>query len=60
MAFYVNLQANAETIKNEVLTYLLDCQQQGLKVAAYGAAAKGNTFLNFAGIKSDLNSIRRR
>lgn len=56
MAFYVQLQANAEKVKNDVLAYLIECKKNGLKVAAYGAAAKGNTLFNFAGIKSDLVS----
>ena len=41
-------------IKRELLLFLLDCQAQGRKVAAYGAAAKGNTLLNFAGVRADL------
>ena len=34
--------------------FLLQAQAQGQKVAAYGAAAKGNTLLNFAGVRADL------
>lgn len=52
--FYRGFQARAEKIKNDFLAYLIHCRQEGLSVAAYGAAAKGNTLLNFAGIKSDL------
>lgn len=52
--FYLNFQAQAIQAKNALLAYLLACQEQGLCVAAYGAAAKGNTFLNFAGIRGDL------
>lgn len=55
--FYLNFQAQALTAKNALLRYLLSCQEQGISVAAYGAAAKGNTFLNFAGIRSDLLSF---
>jgi predicted TPR repeat methyltransferase len=53
-AFYAGLQAAAEDIKNALLRFLLDAQRDGLKVAAYGAAAKGNTLLNFAGVRPDL------
>lgn len=53
-AFYHGFQARAEQIKNEFLTFLLETKCAGLSVTAYGAAAKGNTLLNFAGIKSDL------
>jgi len=52
--FYAGLQAAAEGIKNALLRFLLDAQRDGLKVAAYGAAAKGNTLLNFAGVRPDL------
>jgi len=40
-----------------LLAYLLDAKREGRTVAAYGAAAKGNTFLNFAGIRSDMVSF---
>ena len=53
-AFYAGLQAAAEDIKNGLLRFLLDAKRGGLKVAAYGAAAKGNTLLNFAGVRPDL------
>ena len=53
-AFYAGLQQAAERIKNALLRFLLDAQRDGLKVAAYGAAAKGNTLLNFAGVRPDL------
>jgi 2-polyprenyl-3-methyl-5-hydroxy-6-metoxy-1,4-benzoquinol methylase len=53
-AFYAGVQAAAEDIKNALLRFLLDAQRDGLKVAAYGAAAKGNTLLNFAGVRPDL------
>jgi hypothetical protein len=52
--FYAGLQSAAEGIKNALLRFLLDAQLDGLKVAAYGAAAKGNTLLNFAGVRPDL------
>ncbi|MGE4125613.1 MAG: methyltransferase domain-containing protein [Pusillimonas sp.] len=52
--FYSDLQAQALRIKRELLTFLLQCQAQGITVGAYGAAAKGNTLLNFAGVRPDL------
>jgi SAM-dependent methyltransferase len=51
---YRNFQAKAECIKLELLTFLIQARRQRKKVAAYGAAAKGNTLLNFCGIKNDL------
>jgi len=53
-AFYEGFQAAAERVRNDFVEYLIDCRRKGLKVAAYGAAAKGNTLLNFGGIKPDL------
>lgn len=51
---YLNFQHHADKIKNDLLTFLIDQKREGKLVAAYGAAAKGNTLLNYAGIKPDL------
>lgn len=53
-AIYEGFQLRANAVKNGLLRFLLDCARDGKSVAAYGAAAKGNTMLNFAGIKPDL------
>ena len=53
-AFYGDLQARAEQVKDDLLRFLIECKRLGLKVGAYGAAAKGNTLLNFAGVRPDL------
>lgn len=52
--YYTGFQSKAETIKSDLWMFLLDQKKKGKKVAAYGAAAKGNTLLNYCGIKSDL------
>jgi hypothetical protein len=52
--FYTGFQREAERVRNDFVSYLIDCNRRGLKVAAYGAAAKGNTLLNFGGVKADL------
>jgi hypothetical protein len=44
----------AEAIKDELLLFLIEQKRLGKRVAAYGAAAKGNTLLNYAGIRADL------
>jgi len=49
-----SLQEGAVTAKHNLLTFLLDSKRLGKTVIGLGAAAKGNTFLNFAGITSDL------
>jgi SAM-dependent methyltransferase len=54
---YRGFQSKAIKVKNDFLTFLLEAQKQGKKVAAYGAAAKGNTLLNYCGIRSDLISF---
>jgi SAM-dependent methyltransferase len=54
LAHYRGFQARVERLKDEFLSYLLTAKAQGLKVAGYGAAAKGNTLLNFAGVRGDL------
>lgn len=51
--FYANFQLKAEKVKNDLLQNLLTLKSQGKKIAAYGAAAKGNTLLNYCGIKAD-------
>jgi len=51
---YSGFQARAEKVKDDLLAFLIDAKCQGLNVAAYGAAAKGNTLLNFAGVRPDL------
>lgn len=53
-AFYEGFQSIADGIKNELLDFLIEKKKEGKKVAAYGAAAKGNTLLNYAGVKPDL------
>ena len=54
---YSNFQAKANQVKNDFLLFLLQAKKENKKVAAYGAAAKGNTLLNYCGIKSDLISF---
>jgi SAM-dependent methyltransferase len=51
---YRNFQQRVDEAKNGLLRFLLDCKDAGTQVGAYGAAAKGNTFLNYAGVKPDL------
>lgn len=51
---YKEFQARAEKVRNALTSFLIDQKNAGSSVAAYGAAAKGNTILNYAGIKTDL------
>lgn len=52
--FYTGFQARADRVKNDFIAFLVEAKRAGRKVAAYGAAAKGNTLLNYAGIRPDL------
>jgi SAM-dependent methyltransferase len=51
---YQHFQAKANRVKDDLLAFLVEQKRAGKKVAAYGAAAKGNTLLNYAGVKPDL------
>ncbi|MCI5192035.1 MAG: class I SAM-dependent methyltransferase [Candidatus Electrothrix sp. AU1_5] len=54
LAAYQGVQARANRVKNDLLAFLIEQKSAGKKVAAYGAAAKGNTLLNYAGVRPDL------
>jgi len=54
LAPYVEFQPRADRIKNDLLEFLIQQKKAGKTIAAYGAAAKGNTLLNYAGVKPDL------
>ncbi len=56
-AYYADFQARADKVKNDFLSFLLQAKRDGMRVAAYGAAAKGNTLLNYAGVRPDLVSF---
>jgi hypothetical protein len=51
---YAAFQARADRIKDDLLAFLIDQKRAGKRIVAYGAAAKGNTLLNYAGVKPDL------
>jgi SAM-dependent methyltransferase len=55
--YYAGFQAVTDALKDEFVRFLVDAKRQGETVAAYGAAAKGNTLLNYAGIRPDLISF---
>jgi 2-polyprenyl-3-methyl-5-hydroxy-6-metoxy-1,4-benzoquinol methylase len=52
--YYATLAPAAEGIKHQLLRFLLQAKADGKRVVGYGAAAKGNTLLNYAGVKPDL------
>ncbi len=55
--YYTGFQAKTDQVKNDFLAFLLEAKRQGKTVVAYGAAAKGNTLMNYVGIRPDLISF---
>jgi SAM-dependent methyltransferase len=51
---YLQLRARTEATRHELLRFLLQCRAEGKRVVGYGAPGKGNTLLNYCGIRSDL------
>ena len=51
---YSDMQQRAEEAKFNLLRFILEAKRNGEKIAAYGAAAKGNTLLNYSGIRADM------
>lgn len=51
---YQTFQSRADRVKDDLLLFLIEQKRAGKRVAGYGAAAKGCTLLNYAGIKPDL------
>jgi len=54
--YYTGFQKKSNKVKNDFLLFLIEANRAGKTVAGYGAAAKGNTLLNYAGIRPDLLS----
>ncbi len=52
--YYRDFQTKIDNVKNDLMKFLFENQKNNKKVVAYGAAAKGNTLLNYCGIKKDL------
>ena len=53
-AFYAGFQAKADRVKDDLVAFLIESKNAGKSVVGYGAAAKGNTLINYAGIRTDL------
>lgn len=52
--FYSGFQDTVAKVKIDFLNFLIQAKKNGKKTIAYGAAAKGNTMMNFAGVGNDL------
>lgn len=53
-AYYARFQEKADKVKDDFVSFLLEARGTGKRLIAYGAAAKGNTLLNYAGVRPDL------
>ena len=51
---YLDLEPRAQQVRQDLLRFLLDAKAAGRRVVGYGAPGKGNTLLNYCGIRSDL------
>jgi len=51
---YQGFAGRVERVKRDLLTFLIDARDRSLRVAGYGAPGKGNTLLNYCGIRTDL------
>ena len=54
VATYTSFRSQVEKAKRELLSFIIQAKEEGKTIAAYGAAAKGNTLLNYCGIRSDF------
>ncbi|WP_306364950.1 class I SAM-dependent methyltransferase [Nocardia sp. CC227C] len=54
VAGYLDLRPRTERVRQDLLRFLLDCRAAGKRVVGYGAPGKGNTLLNYCGIRTDL------
>jgi SAM-dependent methyltransferase len=51
---YVGYSRRVEADKRQILSFLIGLKQQGLRIVGYGAPAKGNTLLNYCGLRQDF------
>jgi hypothetical protein len=53
-AYYAGFQEKADRVKDDLSCFLIEAKRKGQRVAGYGAAAKGNTLINYTGVRPDL------
>ncbi len=54
MEFYKNFEEKVQNTKRKILEFLIKAKQEGKKIVGYGAPGKGNTLLNYCGIRTDF------
>ena len=52
--YYSRFSAKVHRTKRQLLSFLIQCKEQGAKICGYGAPGKGNTLLNYCGIGTDF------
>ena len=52
--FYLLFQEKVKSVKRDVLKFLIGAKESGKTVVGYGAPAKGNTLLNYCGVRTDF------
>jgi len=53
-AYYEGFQQRADDVRDGLMSFLIEARRAGKRTGAYGAAAKGNTLLNYAGVRAGL------
>jgi SAM-dependent methyltransferase len=51
---YLGFQEKVKAIKKDILKFLIQAKEEGKRIVGYGAPAKGNTLLNYCGIRTDF------
>ncbi len=54
IGYYSRFAAQVYRTKRQLLSFLIECKEQGAKICGYGAPGKGNTLLNYCGIGTDI------
>lgn len=54
LATYVTFEERAKETKRAILAFLIAAKRQGKRIVGYGAPGKGNTLLNYCGIRTDF------
>lgn len=54
LSHYLTFGPQVEATKRKLLSFLIEARQEGKTIAGYGAPAKGNTLLNYCGVRTDL------
>jgi hypothetical protein len=54
VGFYLSFEDRVKNIKRNLLEFLIQAKREGKSIVGYGAAAKGNTLLNYCGVRTDF------